>query len=104
MLEGSFGGIPFKVFAVGAPGARASRPALFALAAVPIRLVRFAATVIVIDGIGRLAARRIGLRARMLLLAAFWVLFYAEFWFRWSGRIIGWARRGASVRGQARAW
>lgn len=84
MLRGSFSGVPYKVYAAGA-GIAGIGPASLLLASLPIRLVRFAAAVVVVDRLGTLAAGASSPATRTALLAAFWLLFYGEFWFRWSG-------------------
>lgn len=84
MLKGSFTGIPYKIYAAAAGGHGIAAP-LFLAATVPIRLVRFTLAILATAAIDRIVPARIGQAGRIVLLAAFWMAFYAEFWFRWSG-------------------
>lgn len=81
MLDGSFSGIPYKLYAASA--AEAGVPILaLALWSVPVRLVRF----VLLAGLAALARplllRWLGPRLAMLPLAALWIAFYAVFWLR----------------------
>lgn len=84
MLRGSVTGIPYKVYAVGA-GLNDIPAALFAIVTVPARLARFAAATILLAWLGDRLEGHVAFRSQALLLAAFWILFYGEFWLRWSG-------------------
>lgn len=84
MLRGSVTGIPYKVYAVGA-GREDVSALLFFGATIPIRLVRFVVATSVVAFIDQRLEPRLGLRSRVLLLATFWLVFYGEFWLRWSG-------------------
>ncbi|MCX5515566.1 hypothetical protein C3941_07055 [Kaistia algarum] len=83
MLTGSFTGVPYKIFAVGA-GQQMTPLAWFLAASLPVRLVRFvlaSAAVAVADGwIGR----RMSPPRKALGLLLFWVVFYGQFWLRMS--------------------
>ncbi len=84
MLRGSLTGIPYKVFAVGA--GRESIDALaFAAVSVPVRLFRFVIATSLVAGLSAWLRPRLSLRGRMMLMATFWLVFYGEFWLRWSG-------------------
>jgi hypothetical protein len=84
MLKGSFTGIPYKVYAIGA-GLEDLDALLFALVSVPVRLLRFAIVALVVAGVSTWLRPRVALRGRMMLMATFWLVFYGEFWLRWSG-------------------
>jgi hypothetical protein len=76
MLAGSFGGVPYKLYAAAAGNAGA--PLLgFSLASFAARLPRFLVIGIGTAGIGRVAARWLSLRGRLTVLGLSWVLFYA---------------------------
>jgi hypothetical protein len=76
MLEGSFTGMPYKVFAVTA--ARDGHALLPLLAATPfVRFPRFALVALVAAGGSGLLKRRLSLRARLSVLIAVWAVFYA---------------------------
>ncbi len=81
MLDGSFSGIPYKLYAASA--AEAGTPLLvFALLSVPIRLVRFALIAGASALLRPLFHRWLGPRLSLLPLAALWIAFYAVFWMR----------------------
>jgi hypothetical protein len=84
MLWGSVTGIPYKVYAVGA-GHEDLSALLFFGATIPIRLVRFVVATSVVALVDQKLKLRLRLRSRVLLLATFWLVFYGEFWLRWSG-------------------
>ena len=78
MAVGAFSGVPYKIYAVMAPGAMIGLGAFLA-ASVPVRAARLIAIVFISDWLnGRLAARLPG-RRRMALLAVVWVVFYAAY-------------------------
>lgn len=84
MLDGSFSGIPYKLYAASA--AEAGVPLVtFALWSLPVRLVRF----VLLTGVAALARplllRWLGPRLSLLPLAALWIAFYAVFWMRMPG-------------------
>lgn len=83
MIRGSVTGIPYKVYAVGA-GREGLDTLLFAAVSVPVRLLRFAVATTVVAGLGAWLRPRLSLRGRMMLMATFWLVFYGEFWLRWS--------------------
>jgi hypothetical protein len=74
MLEGSFSGTPFKLYALEA----AKGPDYSLLLLAPfLRLPRFLAVALFVGGVSQLLRRRLNVRRRLALLAALWVLFYA---------------------------
>ena len=76
MLEASFTGVPYKLFAVVA--ARDEHELLPLLLATPfVRFARFALVALVAHAGSELVKRRLSLRARLALLAAIWAVFYA---------------------------
>ena len=75
---GAFSGVPYKIYAVMAPGAGIGM-GLFLAASVPIRALRFVAVIFIADGLNRLLARRLSARRRLELLATFWLLFYVAY-------------------------
>lgn len=78
MLEASFSGMPYKLFPVTA--ARDGHALLPMLVATPfVRLPRFVVVALLVGVISRLVQRRLDLRARLGLLAAAWLLFYAVY-------------------------
>jgi membrane protein YqaA with SNARE-associated domain len=79
LLAGAFSGVPYKVFAATAQTAGVSA-AWFLLITIPARAVRFLIAIIVTIIIEDFATRRFSSRARLRILAAFWVVFYAAFW------------------------
>lgn len=81
MLWGSISGVPYKLYALAAGSD--GRPLLAFLLATPLaRLPRFLFAAFGTAGLSFLLARRLGLRARLGLLAAFWLLFYS--WYFWA--------------------
>ncbi|HTO83072.1 MAG TPA: hypothetical protein VMQ73_12595 [Methylomirabilota bacterium] len=78
MAIGAFSGVPYKIYAVMAPGAGIGLGAFLA-ASVPIRALRFVVVVFIADGLNRLLARRLSARRRIALLLAFWVVFYGGY-------------------------
>jgi hypothetical protein len=75
MLEASFTGMPYKLFAVTA--ARDGHDLLPLLAATPfVRLPRFVAVALLAGTTSHLLERRLMTRQRLMLLAILWVLFY----------------------------
>lgn len=84
MLDGSFSGIPYKLYAASA--AEAGTPLLaFALLSVPIRLLRFVLLAGLAALLRPLLMRWLGPRLALLPLAALWIAFYAVFWMRMPG-------------------
>ena len=83
MLRGSVTGIPYKVYATGA-GREGIDALLFAAVSIPVRLLRFVVATTVVAGIDKWLRPRLALRGRMMLMATFWLVFYGEFWLRWS--------------------
>ena len=76
MLWGSLSGVPYKLYALAAgEGARPLLP--FLLASPLVRLPRFLLVALATAGIGALLAKRLGMRARLIILAGCWALFYA---------------------------
>jgi hypothetical protein len=76
MLEGSFSGTPFKLYALEA----AKDPDYSLLLLAPLlRLPRFLLVALFAGGVSHLLERRLRVRQRLALLAALWVLFYAWF-------------------------
>ena len=81
MLKGSVTGVPYKIFAAGA-GAERLPLVLFLALSVPIRFARYAAAALAVVLAARLAGTRLGPAGRTVALAAFWILFYGQFWWR----------------------
>ena len=79
LLAGAFSGAPYKVFAATAQAAGVSAP-WFLLITIPARAARFILAIVVTVVIDRVAAKWLSSRARLGILAAFWVAFYAVFW------------------------
>lgn len=77
-LSGSFSGVPYKLYAWAAGGAHAA-PLPFLLMTPLLRLPRFLLVIALVACIDRLLATRWPARARLRLLAACWVLFYAVY-------------------------
>jgi hypothetical protein len=84
MLKGSVTGIPYKVYGVGAGEAGLTALAFLAVS-IPVRLLRFAAAAALVAWIGDRLASRTSLTVRTIVLALFWIVFYGEFWLRWTG-------------------
>jgi membrane protein YqaA with SNARE-associated domain len=78
MLGGSFGGIPYKLYALAA-GVQQRPLAQFLLLSPLIRLPRFLMTVLLASLATKLGTRRLATRTCLWLLAAFWVIFYAAY-------------------------
>ena len=81
MLAGSVTGLPYKIFAVGA-GEQAIAPVLFSFVSLAVRLPRFALASAATALAARLIGSRLGDRGKLALLAAFWIIFYGQFWLR----------------------
>lgn len=79
LLQGSFSGVPYKVYAAGA-GAVGLPVVWFALVSVPVRLARFALVVGAVSLLRGSLERALGPRAALTALAGFWIAFYALFW------------------------
>ncbi|MBI1386345.1 MAG: hypothetical protein GC150_15670 [Rhizobiales bacterium] len=79
MLAGAFSGTPYKLYATAA-GETGLAPLLFVAVSVPARLLRFALVVALAAGFARIAGPRIGERSVLVVLALFWIGFYALFW------------------------
>lgn len=74
MLQGSFTGVPFKLFALEA----AQRSdAAFLLVAPLLRFPRYFAVALLLGGIGNALAPITTLRQRLIALSCAWILFYA---------------------------
>lgn len=76
MFAGSFSGIPYKLYAYVAADAPTGGVAGFFLASILVRLPRFLLVPLLVSGIGRLLERRLGLKARLILLGLCWTVFY----------------------------
>jgi membrane protein YqaA with SNARE-associated domain len=72
-------GVPYKIFAAGAPNAGIDLVP-FLLASAAARLGRFLLAVTGAAMINGLLARRLTRRSRLALIAGSWVLFYALYW------------------------
>jgi hypothetical protein len=83
MLRGSVTGIPYKIYAVAA-GKEGLTALLFFGVTIPVRLARFAIATSVVAAVSTLLGRRLSRLHRLMLLATFWLVFYGEFWLRWS--------------------
>jgi membrane protein YqaA with SNARE-associated domain len=79
LLAGAFSGAPYKVFAATAQAAGVSL-IWFLLITIPARAARFVVAIVATVVIDGQAARWLGPRTRFLVLAGFWVAFYAVFW------------------------
>lgn len=78
LFVGSMTGTPYKIFAAAAPGAGFSLVQLL-LVTIPARAVRFVAAILMADVINRAMAAYVSPRGRLLVLAGFWVVFYAGY-------------------------
>src|SRR5262249_35064789 len=78
MALGAFSGVPYKIYAVMAPGSGIG-PGVLLAASVPIRAVRFVAAVLVADVLNRLLAARLTSGLRLAILATAWLLFYGAY-------------------------
>ncbi|MCA1299950.1 hypothetical protein [Stappia indica] len=79
LVTGSLTGVPYKIFAVEA--ARSETPlALFLLASLPARLLRFTLSCLASWLIFAKLLAGVSLWTRRLLLAAFWLVFYAAYY------------------------
>ncbi|MCA1242387.1 hypothetical protein LC092_08045 [Stappia stellulata] len=79
LVEGSLTGVPYKIFAVEA--AQTGTPlALFLLASLPARLLRFTLSSLASWLIFAKLLSGVSLWTRRILLAAFWVVFYASYY------------------------
>ena len=76
MLAGSFSGTPYKLFAAAA-GGQGSAFFLFLIFSFAARLPRFLLVAAASAAISTFLARRVELRARLTILLALWVAFYA---------------------------
>ena len=76
MLTGAFTGVPFKIYAVEAGALKTGLPVFLAMVLVA-RLLRFAVTALLAALIAESLRRFLSERMIMLLLSAFWILFYA---------------------------
>lgn len=75
MLAGSVSGVPYKLYALAA-GVQGEPLIPFLLLSPFVRLPRFLGVALLAAALGRLASRRLGLCARLVVLTAFWLLFY----------------------------
>ncbi len=79
IIAGAFQGTPYKIYAAQAPAA-AIGPVEFALISIPARGLRFALVAVLAAAIAH-AMRNWTSRLRLTLLTAFWIFFYAlYFW------------------------
>lgn len=76
MFWGSLSGVPYKLYALAA-GSGGMALALFLLASLLVRLPRFLFAALGAAALSRLLSRWLSLRARLAILAGFWLLFYA---------------------------
>ena len=76
MANGSFSGIPYKLYAYAAAPAPPGGLGSFFIASVLARLPRFLAVALVVAGIGKLMPQRFGMKGRLMLLALCWTAFY----------------------------
>lgn len=76
MFAGSFSGIPYKLYAYAALDMAAGGLPGFFLASIAARVPRFLVVAVVVSGIGKLLARRTGMRLRLAVLALVWTAFY----------------------------
>jgi hypothetical protein len=78
LAVGGLSGVPYKIYAVEAPGLGLALPVL--LATLPVRLARFLAVAAVAAGARRLLeGARLGPGAQTLVLLTFWLVFYLWF-------------------------
>src|SRR5688500_7283535 len=76
MLDGSVSGVPYKLYVLAAAGE--GRPLImFLLLSILFRLPRFLAAALAASALSRLLSGRLSMRARLGLLAAIWIAFYA---------------------------
>jgi membrane protein YqaA with SNARE-associated domain len=79
VLTAGVTGVPIKIAAALAPGARIG-PAPFLIAGAAQRLERFVAVALLTALIARLLRGRMSERSLITLWAGFWILFYALYW------------------------
>jgi hypothetical protein len=79
MVFGAFAGVPYKIYAVEAPGAGVSL-ALFLAASVPARLFRFLLLSGMAAAFAALFDGWLSKRAVLAIVLVLWVLFYAGYW------------------------
>lgn len=84
---------PYKLYAVLAPHAGAPL-ALFALASIAARLLRFLIVGVAVALIGRWLEPRLGRQALLWVLAIAWIAFYAAFFALVPGCRLSWRERG----------
>lgn len=78
MLQASFSGEPYKLYAHAAGAAGAAGPA-FALQSVAVRLPRFLLVAALSSTLGHFLRPRLSRAVLMTLFAAFWITFYAAY-------------------------
>jgi len=76
MLRGSLSGVPYKLYALAAGGSGAALVP-FLLVSPLVRLPRFLFAALGTAVLSGLLSRWLGVRTRLLVLTAFWVVFYA---------------------------
>jgi hypothetical protein len=79
LVFGAFAGVPYKIFAVEAPGAGLGL-ALFLAASVPARLMRFVLLAGMTAAFGALVDGWLSKRIVLGVVLALWALFYAVYW------------------------
>jgi hypothetical protein len=79
MVFGAFAGVPYKIYAVEAPGAGLGL-ALFLLASVPARLLRFVLLAFMASAFAALFDGWLSRRVVVAIVLALWALFYAGYW------------------------
>lgn len=76
MFWGSLSGVPYKLYALVAPGTGGMPLTLFLLASPFVRLPRFLFAALGTAFISHFLSRRFAMRARLFILAGFWIVFY----------------------------
>jgi hypothetical protein len=79
MVFGAFAGVPYKIYAVEAPGAGLGL-ALFLLASVPARLLRFLLLAGMASAFAALFDGWLSRRVVLAIVIVLWVAFYAIYW------------------------
>jgi hypothetical protein len=79
MVFGAFAGVPYKIYAVEAPGAGLGL-ALFLAASVPARLLRFVLLAFMASAFAALFDGWLSRRVVLAIVVVLWVLFYAGYW------------------------
>ncbi len=78
LIPAAFTGVPYKIFAAQVYHSEAS-VALFLVATIPARMIRFALAIALVQGLARLLRDRCQTKTLLRFWAAFWAIFYLLF-------------------------